>query len=365
MEGSDIKSYIFKPSITKSMICGFVLVLLGFVILFTNYIDAFVTELLWPLLEGSSEGKVVLFLWLIGITLIFTSVIRQNSKLKEILYRNNDYHLKYLKITLLLLISCALIGLIIEALIRQHFGVSFFTVLTSMTPNTSTTSPMHSHAYKSVLGIFANYFVPAHVNTGASILQYVMPYALIIVFFWPVSYVLGVIGISNMRDLDRIVSIIALNVCLIGLIDGGIFSQPFLIGFAFLLLAYFSNGKIDLRKLFNKDQIEVKYFINPIIIMGFILLLAMIIEVGGSDTTCHTLTVVNQTDSVDMSEFNVTNMEVKGDMTIYTLNCSTPDKKLIREIFAKFKGKSDLTFMSWNFFTYLDNPTMRMRQNHS
>lgn len=347
-----IKVNTFRPSINKSIVCGILLILLGFIILFTNFIDSFVTELLWPLLEGSSEGKTVLFLWLVGFTLIVTSFIRQNSALNKKLYKNKNYHLRYLSTTIILLIICAFIGLFIEAYIRQQFGVSFFTILTSMSPNTSTTSPMHSHAYKSVLGILANYFVPAHVNTGSSILQYVMPYALIIVVFWPVCYVLGVIGISDMRDLHRIVSLIALNVALIGLIDGGIFSQPFLIGIGFLLLAYFSNGKVG-----------IKYFIKPVVIMGYILLLAMIIEVGGSDTTHHTLTVVNQTEPVDMSEFNVTNVEVKGDLTIYTLNCTTSDKQLIREVFAKFKDKSDSTFMSWNFYSYLDNPTMRIRQS--
>ena len=286
--------------------------------------------------------------------MIFTSTISQNDELCEKLYKNKDYHLKYLMITLVLLITCALIGLIIEVYIRQQIGVSFFTILTSMDPNTSTTSPTHSHAYKSVLGILANYFVPLHVNTGSSIAKYVMPYALIIVIFWPVCYILGVIGLSDMRTLHKIVAIIALNVALIGLIDGGIFSQPFLIGFGFLLLVYFSNGKIG-----------IKYFINPVVIMGYILLLGMIIEVGGSDLGGHTLTVVNQTEPVDMTEFNVSHIEVHGDKTVYTLQCTTPDKQLIREVFAKFKDKSDVTFMSWNFYTYLDNPTMRLRQNRT
>ncbi|HII08026.1 MAG TPA: hypothetical protein HA355_00360 [Methanosphaera sp.] len=344
----------FKPSMDKSIIFGIIMILIGFTILFTNYIDSFVTQLLWPLLEGSSEGKTVLFLWLIGFTLIIISLIRQNKALCDKLYKDRNYHLKYLKIAIILLILCAFIGLFIEAYIRQSFGVSFFTILTSMNPSTSTTSPMHSHAYKSVLGIFANHIVPSHVNTGSSILQYVMPYALIIVLFWPAIYVLGVVGISDMNDLHRFVALIALTVALIGLIDGGLFSQPFLIGFGFLLLVYFSNGRIG-----------IKYFINPVVIMGFILLLGMLIEVGGSDTTCHTLYVVNQTGPVDMEEFNVTNIEVRDDMTIYTLNSTTPDKTLIKEVFSKFKEKSDLTFMSWNFYSYLDNPTMRMRQNHS
>lgn len=344
----------FKPSIDKYFICGLILILFGFLILFTNYVDSFVTQLLWPLLEGSSEGKTVLFLWMLGATIIFTSFIRENNFLREKLYKDKNQHLKYLKIAIILLIISALIGLLIEAYIRYSFEVSFFTILTSMNQTTSTTSPMHSHAFKSVIGILANYFVPSHVNTGSSILQYVMPYALIIVIIWPIIYISGLLGLSDMRDLHRSIAILALCIALIGLIDGGIFSQPFLIGFGLLLLVYFSNGKIS-----------IKYFVNPIVIMGFILLLGILIEVGGSDTTCHTLTVINQTEEIDMTEFNVTNIEVDGDKTIYTLNCTTPDKTLIKQVFAKFKDKSDLTFMSWNFYSYLDNPTMRMRQNHS
>lgn len=341
-------------SMTKSIITGIILILLSFIILVTNFVDAFVTSLLWPLLEGSSEGKTVIFLGLIGMTLILSSLIRQNKFIQEKLYKNEEYHLKYIAYTITILIIAALIGLAVEAYIRQQFGVSFFTILTSMDPNTSTSSPMHSHAYKSVLGVFANLFVPSHINTGSSILRYAMPYVLVILILWPVSYILGLIGLSDMRDLHRIVSIIALNVALIGLLDGGIFSQPFLIGIGFLLLVYFSNGKIGL-----------KYFIKPVIIMGYILLLGMIIEVGGSDTTCHTLTVINQTEPVDMSNYNVTSIEVNGDITTYKLNTSIADKQLIREIFEKYKGKSNLTFMSWNFYTYMDNPTMRLRQHKS
>lgn len=341
-------------SMTKSIITGIILILLSFIILVTNFVDAFVTSLLWPLLEGSSEGKTVIFLGLIGMTLILSSLIRQNKFIQEKFYKNEEYHLKYIAYTITILIIAALIGLAVEAYIRQQFGVSFFTILTSMDPNTSTSSPMHSHAYKSVLGVFANLFVPSHINTGSSILRYAMPYVLVILILWPVSYILGLIGLSDMRDLHRIVSIIALNVALIGLLDGGIFSQPFLIGIGFLLLVYFSNGKIGL-----------KYFIKPVIIMGYILLLGMIIEVGGSDTTCHTLTVINQTEPVDMSNYNVTSIEVNGDITTYKLNTSIADKQLIREIFEKYKGKSNLTFMSWNFYTYMDNPTMRLRQHKS
>ena len=153
-----------------------------------------------------------------------------------------------------------------------------------------------------------------------------------------------------MKPLHKAITTIALTLALIGILDGGMFSQPFLIGIGFIVNV-FSNGKIG-----------IKYFIKPVVIMGYILLVGMIIEVGGSDMSYHTLSVINQTEPVDMSQYNVTNIEVHGDVTTYTLATKTDDKQLIRQIFASFKGKADVTFMSWNFYSYLDNPTMRQRQ---
>ncbi|WP_084790455.1 hypothetical protein [Methanosphaera sp. WGK6] len=341
-----------KPNITKSIILGIVLIILGVIILVTNHIDSFVTSLLWPLLEGSSEGKTVLFLGLMGSLLIFSSIINQNIVLKEKIYENETSHLKYLRIVLIMLVICAIFGVFIEFIIRQQFGVSFFTILTAMDPNTSTTSPMHSHVYKSILGYVSYYFVPSHVNTGSSILKYALPYAYIIIPVWICSYILSIIAIANMKIIPRSISIVTISMILIGILDGGLFSQPFLIGLFILLIIYFAKG-----------HLEYKSFINPVVIMGYILLIAVIIEVGGTDTSCHTLTVINQTEPVDMSEYNVTNINVNGDTTTYTLNCNTPDKELIKNVFSSFEGKSDVTFMSWNFYSYLDNPTMRMRQN--
>ena len=41
---------LFK--IDKTIIVGLGLIILGFIILVTDFIDSFVTNLLWPLLEG-------------------------------------------------------------------------------------------------------------------------------------------------------------------------------------------------------------------------------------------------------------------------------------------------------------------------
>lgn len=348
-----IKLRNLEIKIDTPIILGILLIILGIFILKTNYIDSFVTELLWILLEGSSEGKTVLFLGLLGSLFILSSVIEQNENTLKIYKNDSNYYLKYLKAAIILLFISAVIGLLIEIHIRMQYDVSLFTILTSMDPNTSTTSLMHSHAYKSVLGFFSNSLVPSHVNTGSSILKYTLPYALIIIPEAISIYFLGLFGLSKLPIYHRILSIISLSIAIIGLLDGGMFSQPFIFGFGLLLLMYYSNGRYGF-----------KYFLKPVVIIGYILLIGIIFEVGGSDMDTHTLTVINQSEPIDMSQYDVINVEEKGDKIIYTLNTTTPDKQLIREIFQSFKGKSDATFMTWNFYSYIDNPNTHVPIRH-
>lgn len=114
---------LFK--IDKTIIVGLGLIILGFIILVTDFIDSFVTNLLWPLLEGSSEGKTVLFLGMLGLILIISSLINQNNSIKHRLYPDNDYHLKYILFVVVILLCCAVLGLIIEFYIRYKLGISF------------------------------------------------------------------------------------------------------------------------------------------------------------------------------------------------------------------------------------------------
>ena len=330
-------------------------IILAFIIFATDSVDALITSLLWPLLEGSSEGKTVIFFGMIGVFIILDVFIDKFTFITRRVYTSKNIHFKYILFTIILLTLCALFGFILELYIRQSMGVSPFTILTSMHPYPSTSSPMHSHAYKSVLGLISYYVVPNHVNTGISILKFMAPYAYIVVPVWIISYLTGFIGLHRMTGLNKAICIVALTLALIGLLDGGLCSQPFLIGIGFLLLMYYSND----------EKIKLKHFIKPVVIMGFILLIAMICEVGGSDTTYHTLTVINQTEPVDMSEFNVVECIQDDDKTTYVMNATMGDKQLITSVFEKFKDKSDATFMSWNFYSYFDNPNRKIMNKYT
>lgn len=350
----EIKREVFENNGFKLSV-AFLFILLALIILVTDSIDTFITNLLWPLLEGSSEGKTVIFLGIIGSFIILDVAIDKIEFINKRVYTSDDVHFKYLLMTILILLACAFFGFALELYIRQSMGVSPFTILTSMHPYPSTSSPMHSHAYKSVLGVLSYYIVPSHVNTGISILKYVIPYAYVVIPVWILTYITGLIGLHRMTGLNKSVCILALTLALIGLLDGGLYSQPFLIGIGFLWLMYYTND----------EKLKLKHFIKPVVIMGYILLIAMICEVGGSDTTYHTLTVINQTEPVDMSEYNVVEYVQDGEKTTYVMNTTIPDKQLITSVFDKFKDKSDATFMSWNFYSYFDNPNTHLMNRYT
>ena len=350
----EINRKMFENDKCKLLI-AFLLIFLALLILVTDIIDSIVTSILWPLLEGSSEGKTVIFLGMIGVFVILDVILNKVRFINKKIYSKDNIHFRYLLATILILLGCAFFGFILELYIRQSMGVSPFTILTSMNPYPSTSSPMHSHAYKSVLGIVSYYIVPSHVNTGVSILKYVTPYAYIVIPVWIISYFTGLLGLHKMTGLNKVVCIISLTLALIGLLDGGLYSQPFLIGIGFLWLMYYTND----------ERLKLKHFIKPVVIMGYILLIAMICEVGGSDTTYHTLTVINQTEPVDMSEYGVVECIQDGQKTTYVMNTTIHDKELITSIFDKFKDKSDATFMSWNFYSYFDNPNTKIMNKYT
>jgi hypothetical protein len=61
----EIKREVFENNGFKLSV-AFLFILLALIILVTDSIDTLITNLLWPLLEGSSEGKTVIFLGIIG-----------------------------------------------------------------------------------------------------------------------------------------------------------------------------------------------------------------------------------------------------------------------------------------------------------
>jgi hypothetical protein len=327
-------------------LAGIVLIILGALLLKTGFMDNAVATLLWPILEGSSEGKAVILLVMMGSLLVLSSLITSSSRLNPKIFPGNWFDgRKYLLISIVTMFLTCVVGLLTEVWIRLKFNVSLFTVFTAVNPTPSTTSIMHTHVFKSVIGYMVSLMgetAPHHINTGLAILQYASPFAFLALISLPLAYIAGLLAMTGMRDSYKVISAFGLTVAIIGMMDGGMFSQPFLIGLGILLFMYFAENRFSPRLL-----------VKPLVIVLLIILAGFAIELGGTNTDHYTLTVINQHEPVNMTSYNVTDVQHTGDKTIYTLKTSEGDKTIIKKVFVDFKGKADGSFMTWNFYSYI------------
>lgn len=332
--------------INRLRLIGVLLIILGGTLLKTNFMSKAVTTVLWPVLEGSSVGKAVILLVMMGSLLILSSFSTSNDWINRKFFSEKwaDGR-RYLSISILTILSTCIVGLITEVWIRLKFGVSIFTIFISMDPRPSTTSIMHSHVFKSVIGYILSLFgkiAPHSINTGVSLIHYTSPFAFLIVITLPLIYIAGLFAMNGMRDAYKLLTSFAITVSIIGTIDGGLFSQPLLIGIGILLCVYFAKNAFSLRKL-----------IKPAVIVGIIILTWFAIELGGTNTAYHQLTVINQSESVNMTSYDVTDVQQYGNKTSYITKPFGSDKNTVESLFKDFNGKAEGMFMTWNFYSYI------------
>jgi len=334
--------------IDKTGLFGVLLILIGLVVYATSPLDQLVMMITWPLLSGSSEGKAVLFMMAIGSFLILNSLINTNRFLTPVKEKTAEYSpdgKKYLKWTILIILLTCLVGLLIEFSIRLKYGVSPLTIFVSTNPTSTTTSPMHTHVFKSVFGYFADSMgglVPEHVHTGGSLYPEVVPWGYFILITLPLAYITGLLSLNGRRDLYRVILAFALTLALIGMVDGGLYSQPLLIGLGLLLILYFVKTPFQFRQL-----------ILPLVLIVLVALSGLGLELAGNNSSYHEIKVLNQFEPVDLSGYNVLSTEKQGNMTVIKIDTSQSDKTTLESLFKTYEGRADGFFITWNFFSYL------------
>jgi len=329
--------------INRLFIVGMLLTLIGILIYKSGFLDQLVTFILWPLLSGSSKGKTILLFVIMGSMLILNSIITYHKIASKITFLDKWNANKYLKFTLILILSTYIISILIEVWLRLKFGVSIFTIFVAEDHTASTTSIMHTHVFKSILG-----YLPlgetssSNINTAYSLLKYVYPYALIGFITISLAYITGLLSLDSRRDFHKIILVFALSLSIIAMMDGGIFSQPAIIGIFGLLVIYF------LKKPFSPRNL-----IKPTLIILLIILIGFTLEIAGTNQDHHKLTVINQTGNVNMNGYHVSSIEKINNQTVYIIKPTTGDKQTLENLSNTFKDKSNGYFMTWNLFTYI------------
>lgn len=319
---------------------GALLILLAILIYGLEFLKGPATYLFYPLLLGSSEGKVILFFIFMGSLLLLNGVITSGKVKGKFALLDIWGSRRYLKYAIAMVLITYLIGIIIEIWLRINFGVSLFTVFVSLNPDVSSTSIMHSHVFKSALGSIFNTLgtvLPSNIHTGESLSKYVSPVAYLIVFTLPLVYLTSLISMDNRMEHNRIIIAFAASLAMIGMIDGGLFSNPGIIGLGGLI------GMLFVSKPFKPREL-----IKPAIIVLVIIILGLSVEVTGSNQDYHQITLVNQTQPVDWNGYDV----ISEENGTVELKSTQNDRANLISLFSTLKDRTDAFFITWNFYSY-------------
>lgn len=314
----------------------------------TNFLDDILLTITYPFLEGSSEGKSIILFGIMGSMLLFYPLFKQDgiiankiSSLSPLLKFDGQ---KYLKFMIIIIFFTYLAGLLLEIWIRTKFGVSLFTIFVSYNSSVSTTSLTHSHILKSILGALIHYFgvfIPSQINTGVSLAQYIPSVAFVIFIVFPVIYLTGLIALSQKRDLYKVLLAFAITISLIGMLDGGLFSTPALLGLLILLSVYYM-----------KKPFSPKYISKPIIIILLLIILRVSLGLIGTNTEFHEITIVDPLENIDLNGYNVLSIEKEENKMIVKVPGDTNDKVLLLQLTEDLKGKCRGFFISWNIYSW-------------
>ncbi len=317
----------------------------------TNYLDNVILMLTYHFLEGSSQGKSIILFTVMGSLLILYPLFKVNgtfgSKISALGPIFKFEPKKYLKITIILLVFTYLVGMLIELLIRFKLGVSPFNTFIAYNTNSySSTALTHSHVFKSMLGLVINSLgihINAGINAGVALIPYTMPLALVVFVTYPLIYIGGIIAVANeKRLLYQVLLAFAVTVSLIGVLDGGLFSTPALVGLATLLGIYFI-----------KKPFKAKDLIKPSFIIIILIIIRVSLGIIGTNTDVHEITIIHPSDNIDLQSYDVLNIQKMDNKTVYSVPGNTNDKVLLMGLTRDLKGNGTAFFLSWNIYSFV------------
>lgn len=342
------------------------MILVAIFIYATDILDHIILSITYPFLEGSSEGKAVILFTVMGSMLLIYPLFRQNGVIADnilkIVPQLSFEGQKYLKITIVLIFISYIFGMFLEIWIRAKFGVSLFTMFVSFNQGASTTSITHSHVIKSIIGAiieFVGIYTPSEINTGVSLVQYFPPPVFAIFIALPLAYLTGLTSLNNRDDLYKIILSFGITISLIGILDGGLFSTPALLGFLILLSVYYINKPFSpkylskIQGIFRGHDLRFFRLTKPVLIVLLLVLLRLSIGLIGTNTDFHEITIINPSDNIDLNNYSVLSIQKDSNRLIVKVPGNTNDKVLLLQLIDNLNGKCSGFFLSWNVYSWI------------
>lgn len=353
--------------LNKISILGLIFILLSGVIFTTDILNPIIRPITYLFLMGSSKGKDIMFFGLFGLFLISSQIIKKDINVT-----------KYLKISIIIGCILLILGIFLEILFRMNMGIGLNTVFCSMTTQMSSTSILHTHLLKSILGEFLTNtmgsFIQSDINTGVGLYTYVPDVAKLIIILIPILFVMLILT-NQKRPWPSTILLSFFSSCLIiGAIDGGLFGTPAIVGICGLYLIYRNGFYINytigllsrdetllsdnenIQPPYKRDSFNFKYFINRFLIYIVVLLIIILrftIAFAGAESDYYTVDVVNPTDNIELNQFPIENITITNNTMTYIINSSYNEMDLINDLKVPLNNSCEYYTVSWNVYSYL------------
>lgn len=358
--------------VNKTILLGFIFILLAGAIFVSDILNPIIRPITHLFLMGSSKGKDIIFFGLLGLFLILSQVIGKEIDVT-----------KYLKTSIIIGAVLLILGIILEIVFRLQMGIKLNTVFCSMSNTMSSTSILHTHLLKSILGALLTQiigpFIQSDINTGVGLYSYVPSIGFLVILLIPVLFITLVLAIQK-RPWPTTLLIAFFSSCLIiGAIDGGMWGTPALVGILGLFLVYRNGYYINYgvgtilkdEDMLEKNELiqpsyrnvglsEARYLFNrflPGIIVILIIALRFTVAFAGAEPDYYTVDIANPADDIDLGNISIEaiDYDANADLnkTTYKIDPSYNEMELINALKIPLKDKCEYYTVSWNAYSYL------------
>lgn len=351
--------------INKTILIGMIFILFAGLIFLTDAFTPIIRPITYLFLMGSSKGKDIIFFGLLGLFLILSQLIKKDVDMS-----------KYLKVSIVLGTVLLISGIFLEVLFRMQMGIGLNTVFCSMTNGMSSTSILHTHLLKSILGAVLSKimgpFVQSGINTGVGLYAYLPSFAFLVILLIPILFATIVLASQNRPWFTNFLIAFFSSCLIIGIIDGGMFATPSYVGIFGLYLVY-RNGYylnyilgilLNDKKLLECNELNppiyrkqdlghIRYIFNRLgiyMLVGLVILLRFTIAFAGAEPDYYTVEIVNISDDVDFGDIPITHIN----NTTYHVDSSYNEMQLINDLKIPLNNSCEYYTVSWNIYSYLE-----------
>ena len=358
--------------VNKTILVGVAFILLAGVIFLTNILNPIIRPVTYLFLMGSSKGKDIIFFGLLGLFLILSQVIKKEIDTT-----------KYLKVSMITGGLLLILGIVLEVLFRLQMGIKLNTVFCSMTNGMSSTSILHTHLIKSILGAVLTQimgpFIQSDINTGVGLYAYVPSFAFLVILLIPVLFVAIVLSTQKRPWFTNFLIAFFSSCLIIGIVDGGMFATPSYVGILGLYLVYRNgyylnyivgklvkdNSLLEENELIqpvyrNRGFSQKRFLFNRLGIYFFVILVILLrftVAFAGAEPDYYTVDIANPSEDIDLGNISVEVIDNEHDnktnKTTYHIDPQYNEMKLINDLRTPLDNSCEYYTVSWNIYSYL------------